>query len=54
MGLIDIRIDVSEDEYAFLRWQAVKLNTSVPAYLKRLIGEERKRKAAEQTNVEHI
>jgi hypothetical protein len=54
MGLVDVRIEASEDEYAFLRWQAVKLNTSIPGYIKRLISEERKRKAAEQNNVDHL
>lgn len=46
MGSIDIHVDVSEDEYAFLRLQALKLNSSIPGYIKRLILEERKKKSS--------
>lgn len=45
MGVIDIHLEVSEEEYAYLRLQAIKLNTSVANYLKRLIIEDRKKKA---------
>jgi hypothetical protein len=44
MGNIDIRLETTEDEYAFLRWQAVKASTTVAGYIKRLIAEDRKLK----------
>ena len=44
MAVIDIHLEVSEDEYAYLRLQAIKLNTSIPNYLKRLLIEDRKKK----------
>jgi hypothetical protein len=44
MGTIDIRLEATEEEYAFLRWQAVKASTTVAGYIKRLIAEARKQK----------
>ena len=47
----DINIQVSEEEFAFLRWQSVKLNTSVQSYIKRLIADDQKHKKAESSSL---
>lgn len=44
MAIIDIHLEVSEEEFAYLRLQAIKANTSVANYLKRLIMADRTQK----------
>lgn len=55
MGLVDIRLELGEEDYSFVRWQAVKLNSSIANYIKRLIAEERRRKKqAGEDETEHV
>lgn len=43
MPIHEIKINLGAEEYAFIKFQAVKLNMTVPSVLKKLIKEAREK-----------
>jgi hypothetical protein len=43
MPIYEVKINLGAEEYAFVKFQAVKLNMTIPSILKKLIKEAREK-----------